>query len=74
MSGAAESYPVRRRKPKGTGPASGGQAGDTQGLPETAESNAESVTELLEEGQAFEAEVIAGVEEIDSERDKEGIE
>lgn len=69
-----ESYPVPSKRHKGMGPGSGGQAGDTQGLPEDAESNSESVTELLEEGQAFEAEVLAGVEEIDSEEEKEGLE
>ncbi len=69
-----ESYPVPSKRLKGMGPGSGGQAGDTQGLPEDAESNSESVTELLEEGQTFEAEVIAGIEEIDSEEDKEEVE
>ncbi len=41
---------------------SGGQSGDTQGLPNLAEAGSESVAELLEEGQAFEAEAIGGVE------------
>lgn len=41
---------------------SAGQAGDTQGLSDVAEAGPESVKELVEEGQAFEAEVIAGVE------------
>ena len=41
---------------------SAGQAGDTQGLSDVAEAGSESVAELLEEGQSFEAEVIAGVE------------
>jgi hypothetical protein len=39
-----------------------GQSGDTQGLPTEAESDSESVEELLEEGQPFEAEAVAGVE------------
>jgi N utilization substance protein A len=39
-----------------------GQSGDLQGLSRAEDSNAESVEELLEEGQAFEAEVIRGVE------------
>jgi hypothetical protein len=46
----------------GTGPASGGQSGDTQGLSDVAEAGEESVEELVEEGQSFEAEVISGVE------------
>ena len=44
------------------GPESAGQSGDTQGLSDVAESDSESVTELLEEGQSFEAEAIGGVE------------
>ena len=47
---------------RGTGPASAGQSGDTQGLPDVEEAGSESVTELVEEGQSFEAQVIAGVE------------
>jgi hypothetical protein len=38
------------------------QAGDLQGLPHDEEGDSESVRELLEEGQAFEAEVIDAVE------------
>ena len=53
--------PVSARE-KGLGPGSGGQSGDTQGLSDIAEADSESVQELLEEGQFFEAEVIAGVE------------
>ncbi len=41
---------------------SAGQSGDTQGLSDTAEAGPESVAELVEEGQAYEAEVISGVE------------
>jgi hypothetical protein len=44
------------------GPESAGQSGDTQGLSDTAEAGAESVKELIEEGQFFEAEVTMGVE------------
>ena len=48
---------------KGMGPGSGGQSGDTQGLSDVAEAGTESVEELVEEGQSFEAEVIGGVED-----------
>jgi hypothetical protein len=41
---------------------SAGQSGDTQGLPDEAEAGPESVEELVEEGQSFEAEVIGGIE------------
>ena len=44
------------------GPGSAGQSGDTQGLSDVAEADSESVEELVEEGQSFEAEVISGVE------------
>jgi hypothetical protein len=47
---------------RGLGARSGGQAGDTQGLPANSEVDSESVEELLEEGQSFEAEVLDGVE------------
>jgi hypothetical protein len=39
-----------------------GQAGDLQGLSDTEGADSESVDELLEEGNAFEADVVAGVE------------
>jgi hypothetical protein len=44
------------------GPDSGGQSGDTQGLSETADAADENVEELADTGQAYEAEVIEGVE------------
>jgi N utilization substance protein A len=40
----------------------GGQAGDEEGLPDVPVSSSESVVELTDEGQAFEAEVVDGVE------------
>jgi hypothetical protein len=50
-------------KPKGIGPGSAGQSGDDQGLSDVAEADSESVEELVEEGQSFEAEAISGVED-----------
>ena len=44
-------------------PGSAGQSGDTQGLSDVAEAGSESVQELVEEGQSFEAEAISGVED-----------
>ena len=44
------------------GPDSGGQSGDTQGLSQIADAADESVEELADTGQAYEAEVIEGVE------------
>jgi hypothetical protein len=48
---------------EGLGPDSAGQSGDTQGLSDVAEADSESVEELVEEGQSYEAEVIAGIED-----------
>jgi len=42
---------------------SGGQSGDLQGLSNVERANSESVDELIEEGNAFEAEVVKGVED-----------
>ena len=47
----------------GLGPESAGQAGDTMGLSRSEVEGPESVEELLEEGQAFEAGIISGVED-----------
>lgn len=47
---------------RGLGPAAGGQSGDIQGLPRDEEVDTESVEELVEEGQALEAEYVSGVE------------
>lgn len=47
---------------KGLGAFAGGQSGDLQGIPGTVDAGAEGVEELLEEGQTFEAQAIAGVE------------
>jgi hypothetical protein len=47
---------------RGLGPRAGGQSGDTQGLSGIAGGDSESVQELMEEGQSFEAEVLQGVE------------
>ncbi|MGA7794331.1 MAG: hypothetical protein WCA19_14955 [Candidatus Acidiferrales bacterium] len=49
---------------KGLGASSGGQSGDLQGLSNSAGADSESVDELLEEGNAFEAEVVEGVENV----------
>ncbi len=46
---------------------SGGQSGDLQGLSNLSGADSESVDELLEEGNAFEADVVKGVEEADNE-------
>ena len=59
----ARTYSTVSRREEGLGPDSGGQSGDTQGLSDVAEAGTESVEELVEEGQSFEAEAISGVED-----------
>ena len=49
--------------PEGLGARAGGQSGDLQGLSNVEGADSESVDELLEEGNAFEAEVVKGVED-----------
>src|SRR5271166_4410735 len=49
----------------GQGPRSGGQAGDLQGLSRRESADSESVDELIEEGNAFEADAVIGVEDAD---------
>jgi hypothetical protein len=51
-------------EPAGLGARSGGQSGDLQGLSNRGGADSESVDELLEEGNAFEAEVVKGVEDV----------
>ena len=50
-------------EPEGLGASPIGQAGNLQGLSKTATADSESVEELIEEGNAFEAGVIKGVED-----------
>src|ERR1700749_3278864 len=71
---AAKRQPAKKARKKGppdnmvpftrerARPRSGGQSGDLQGLSNVERANSESVDELLEEGNTFEAEAVAGVE------------
>jgi len=52
----------KRHEHEGLGADSAGQSGDTQQLPDVEDTNSESVEELVEEGNAFEAEAVEGVE------------
>ena len=49
--------------PEEQGARPGGQSGDLQGLSNVEGADSESVDELLEEGNAFEADVVKGVED-----------
>jgi hypothetical protein len=55
---------LERPAGRGLGPDAGGQSGDTEGLSREELSGPESVEELIEEGQAYEAEVIDGIENV----------
>ena len=51
-----------KRNPDELGPDSAGQSGDIQQIPNVADEDSESVEELVEEGNAFEANAVLGVE------------
>ncbi len=53
------------------GPDAGGQSGDLQGLSDVESADSESVDELIEEGNAFEAGIVTGVEDAGRQRTKE---
>ena len=57
--------------PEGPGARSGQQSGDLQGLSSVDGADSESVGELLEEGNAFEADVVTGVEDAGNADEKE---
>jgi hypothetical protein len=65
VRGKSQVVDTVRYAPEGLSPRSGGQSGDLQGLSNLAGANSESVDELLEEGNAFEAEVVKGVQDAD---------
>ena len=54
---------LRRKMLDETGPDSAGQSGDIQQLRDSALADSESVDELVEEGNAYEAGIISGVED-----------
>ena len=60
-----------RRFLSSSGAASGRQTGDLEGLSRVQEADSESVDELVEEGNLFEAGAVAGVEEADNADEKE---
>jgi hypothetical protein len=63
VRGKSQSVGTVAFEPEGRRARSGGQAGDLQGLAGKAGADSESVDELLEEGNAFEAEVVEGVQD-----------
>jgi hypothetical protein len=65
VRGKSQTVDTVRYAQEGLSARSGGQSGDLQGLSNLAGANSESVDELLEEGNAFEAEVVKGVQDAD---------
>jgi hypothetical protein len=78
-TGHARRKPTRKNSLPGTeafeqdavGSRSGAQSGDLQGLRDIERADSESVDELLEEGNAFEADVVTGVEDAEDEPERE---
>ena len=65
VRGKNQTVDTVRYAQEGLAARSGGQSGDLQGLSSLAGANSESVDELLEEGNAFEAEIVKGVQDAD---------
>jgi hypothetical protein len=63
VRGKSQSIATVAFEPEGLRERSGGQSGDLQGLSSMAGADSESVDELLEEGNAFEAGVVKGVQD-----------
>jgi hypothetical protein len=57
---------ARKIRRSEAGPNSAGQSGDIQQLPKLADADSESVAELAEEGNAFEADAIEGVKDAET--------
>jgi uncharacterized protein YbjQ (UPF0145 family) len=62
VRGKSESVDTEAFAPEALRERSGGQSGDLQGLSNIEAADSESVAELIEEGNAFEADAVAGVE------------
>jgi hypothetical protein len=63
VRGKSQSVDTVAFAPEGLGARSGEQSGDLQGLSNVQGADSESVDELLEEGNAFEADAVKGVED-----------
>ncbi len=63
VRGKSQSVDTVAFAPEGLGARAGEQSGDLQGLSNVEGADSESVDELLEEGNAFEADVVKGVED-----------
>jgi hypothetical protein len=63
VRGKSETVDTAAYAPEGLAARSGGQSGDLQGLSSIEGADSESVDELLEEGNAFEAAAVKGVQD-----------
>jgi hypothetical protein len=70
-SGGYQSLDTETFEAQGLRSRSAGQSGDLQGLSNVEGADSESVDELIEEGNAFEADVVAGVESAGDADEKE---
>jgi hypothetical protein len=68
---ARRSFPQKSYRSQESISDSAGQSGDLQGLSNREAADSESVDELVEEGNAFEADVISGVERAGNEEGRE---
>ena len=66
---AEQTAPISRQASMETGAGSAGQSGDLQGLSGREESESESVSELVEEGQFYEASLVDAIENTPSAAD-----
>jgi hypothetical protein len=71
VGGKSQSVDTVAFVPERPGARSGEQAGDLQGLSNIQGADSESVDELLEEGNAFEADVVKGVEDAGDSNERE---
>ena len=63
VRGKSQSVDTEAFAPEALRERSGGQSGDLQGLSNVEGADSESVAQLIEEGNAFEADAVAGVEQ-----------
>ena len=68
---ASTEYPVASSRTRQRQVFSSRQSGDLQGLSRAEQADSESVDELIEEGNPFEASAVAGVEEADNADERE---
>ena len=71
VRGKSQSVDTEAFSPEALGERSGGQSGDLQGLSNIEGADSESVAELIEEGNAFEADAVTGVEHAGDNDEKE---